>query len=520
MPIKSAYSVSDESASSPGVLERGSLRTQNGRSHFIGSSSGVFFVSTVRHAFANAGSQVVSAAASQSAAVPEDCFVPNEDDASSEELPALGAGSSVPLVSRSPANTAVRLSREIPPELGSPPPPDVARELFMTYFRTWHIFFPFLHGPTVASDLEWLYLDNVERLGSSVNDTHTWERSVNGCQQPLPLPRAIILQCVFNLAALHGAVQLPATSQIQSPRSILPCLIGFAAQGDTLSIQAMFAVELLLVARMSLRTAVIVAGLLSRTIFLAGLHRCPVRYEELSEEDCDIRKRLFWSIYVVDRYLSQALGHPLGIQDSDIDVCSVTGPELHVHPESTAASHDRAQATPQSDSSSRNNLRRILGCQVEHARLLGRTVELFHKSIHVRSIDPQTVLSLRTDLDAWWNSLPANLQESSFEPETSTESQKLGESFNASAFFLLLNNQLRLLMNRPWLSLEPSTPEFQSALQTCIAASRDIIISAKKMREASCALFWPGHLSAVWMAGILLAFACHLDLHPPDKGQR
>lgn len=33
---------------------------------------------------------------------------------------------------------------------------------------------------------------------------------------------------------------------------------------------------------------------------------------------------------MIDRYLSQALGHPLGIQDSDIDVCSLTSPELHI----------------------------------------------------------------------------------------------------------------------------------------------------------------------------------------------
>lgn len=33
------------------------------------------------------------------------------------------------------------------------------------------------------------------------------------------------------------------------------------------------------------------------------------------------------------------------------------------------------------------------------------------------------------------------------------------------------------------------------------------------------AIFWPGYLSMAWMAGIILAFACHLQLYPPEKGR-
>lgn len=81
---------------------------------------------------------------------------------------------------------------------------------------------------------------------------------------------------------------------------------------------------------MSLHTASTVVGLLFRSIFLAGLHHFPASYGELSSDNCDMRKRIFWSAFVIDCYLSQALGHPLGIQDSDIDVCSLTSPELHI----------------------------------------------------------------------------------------------------------------------------------------------------------------------------------------------
>lgn len=34
------------------------------------------------------------------------------------------------------------------PALARPPPPPAAKKLLMMYFRNWHPFFPFLHGPT------------------------------------------------------------------------------------------------------------------------------------------------------------------------------------------------------------------------------------------------------------------------------------------------------------------------------------------------------------------------------------
>src|SRR5271156_5477436 len=47
---------------------------------------------------------------------------------------------------------------------------------------------------------------------------------------------------------------------------------------------------------------------------------------------------------------------------------------------------------------------------VQYARLSGRVLEMFHKSILVRSTDKKTMLLLRADVDAWWNSIPAEMQ--------------------------------------------------------------------------------------------------------------
>ncbi|KFA79685.1 hypothetical protein S40288_09074 [Stachybotrys chartarum IBT 40288] len=213
---------------------------------------------------------------------PEDCIVPEDDDGNQPNRLSRDPGRPCPAPSRAPRPSpgVPSYGPNIPAELGRPPPPEVARMLFMTYFQTWHRFFPFLHGPTDR-------------------------------EPSLPLARAIILQCLFNLSSLYEKVQLPAISRIDRPIKFLSYFLELATKGDISSIQALVAVELLLVARMSSRAAVVVAGLLSRAIFLAGLHRCPIRYRELSVDDCDIRKRLFWTIYVLDRFLSlKPLGTP------------------------------------------------------------------------------------------------------------------------------------------------------------------------------------------------------------------
>lgn len=59
-------------------------------------------------------------------------------------------------------------------------------------------------------------------------------------------------------------------------------------------------------------------GLAMRGCIELGLHRpAPVRTSPLMEE---MRKRVFWTTYCLDRQVSIILGRPLAISDRDIDV--------------------------------------------------------------------------------------------------------------------------------------------------------------------------------------------------------
>ena len=54
-------------------------------------------------------------------------------------------------------------------------------------------------------------------------------------------------------------------------------------------------------------------------MFSSGLNRAhkPSESQDLVEIECE--RRVFWAVYVMDKYLSSALGRPQLLRDEDID---------------------------------------------------------------------------------------------------------------------------------------------------------------------------------------------------------
>lgn len=524
----------------PETPELGSLTAQsNEDSQFVGSSSGVYFINTVKRSFSSS----LDTSGSPEATFPtaEDTLVGTEDSPRERRQ------------RTSSSNTATATYAEVgepPPQwvydpataaaLGSTPPMELAKDLMMMYFKVWHPLFPFLHGPTFLQKMERLYACTSTR--SRTDESHTEHRSI--CW-------TAIFQCVFNLASLlRSDLHLPPESQIHSPSCINPLLGTLSSRHDVTSLQALLAVQVYLVASMSLRPASIVGGCILRAMLHAGLHRCPFRYSELSSHDRDLRKRIFWCAYAIDRFLSQALGLPLGIQDSDIDVCLPAAAEMHV-PRCRGSTFSNSNLLGPNMSESReaqevterqrenigdvqllhggksavdheqeNQRKRecILASYVASGTLTGRALELFHKSILVRSIRRSSVLFLVTDVHKWWNGLPLDLQGRSSGPDKHETSLSCESPFDFTPFFTVLYQHLILLIHRPSLSLDPFTAEFCSGLQTCIGAARGILSALRAQVDSQQALFWPGFLSAAWMSGLVLAFACQLKQYVLAKG--
>ncbi|KAH7357433.1 fungal-specific transcription factor domain-containing protein [Pyrenochaeta sp. MPI-SDFR-AT-0127] len=532
----------------PTPNEIGTLRARpNGESLFVGSSSGVFFINTVRRAFSRAAattnrrqpttSDGLSNANFANLPSPEDCIIGPETQSSQDWLNARGeAAETTP--TQHPHAFGCQGNIE---DLGELPDHAVAKELLITYFRTWHPLLPFLHGPTCLSDLEDAY-------------------AAGQASKPKSLSTGIIFQCLFNIAKLDRP-DLPSlgTSHIRSEEQLMLALSIVSLKCDLPSIQALLAAQLYFVTIMDVRAASSVGGLVLRSIFKSGMHRCPVRYTHLTTNDHDMRKRAFWSAYCLDRYVSQTLGHPLGIQDSDFDVCAPGTIDLHqpvrsvneadegTSPEETVlhlpANHPgRQHASPRHASQSpgnghgegsiepdaqdqsaalpgRNVAETDHGSQqrrenqtaqaqfVRYSQLIGRMMETFHKSIHVRTASHQNILFLKADIDAWGNDLP--------QPALSPllRNQEQPASLDRDVFFWVARQQLLLLVNRPSLSLDPASAEFRYAAQICIGAARSIIRTLESHMDAGGALFWPGSIHSVWMSGLVMAFTCQLKLH-------
>lgn len=523
----------------PGTSEIGSLTANsNEDSQFVGSSSGVYFINTVRRAFST-GKDVPGSGSPETEFPPaEDTLVGAEDSPQHQHKRRQTVSSSRAdsISSAGPTrecHTYWKYDPTISSSLGQPPPLELSKELMMSYFKVWHPLFPFLHGPSFLQAMEGLY--SQEARENPVHDPDSSDhRSV--CW-------TIILQCIFNLASLlRPDLDLPVESRIQSPANMTSLLAVLATRHDIASLQALLAVQVYLVATMSLRLASTFGGCVLRSVLHAGLHRCPFRYTQLSSHDRQLRKRIFWCAYAIDRYLSQALGLPLGIQDSDIDVCLPAAPEIHSprrRPDSnTNRSSENASHTPidssESEQGGRNNVfpapssesphkppseaenrkkETILASYVDSGTLTGRALELFHKSILVRSVRRSSILFLVTDVHKWWNSLPLELQ-----GKTTSNIIENDSPFDFGPFFTVLYQHLILIIHRPSLSSDPTTAEFCSGLQTCIGAARAILAALQNQVDSGQALFWPGFMSAAWMSGLVLAFACQLNQYIITKG--
>jgi hypothetical protein len=520
----------------PKTPEIGSLTAHsNEDSQFVGSSSGVYFIKTVKRAFNDIDGLDSSESNFPTA---EETLVGVEDSPREKRQRTSSVRDTASSADAVESPTEWTYDPSLIGSMGNLPPPEVAKNLMMMYFKVWHPLFPFLHGPTFLQAMEKIY----------ARGTNQSQHAQRSCIDHRSTCWTTILQCVFNLGSLLAPdLNLPPESKIQSPNSINSLLGTLSSRHDIVSLQALLAIQVYLVAKMSLRQASTVGGCILRSMLHAGLHRCPFRYKQLSTHDRQLRKRIFWCAYAIDRYLSQALGLPLGIQDSDIDVCLPAAPEMHspraqttqaanrkaLVSVSTEKSHTREQSELASGGHARLNLANlatrhgdkedigkegILASYVDSGTLTGRALELFHKSILVRSVRRSSVLFLVTDVHKWWNGLPLELQQKPVAFEQRRGPAMADNAFDFGPFFSVLYQHLILIIHRPSLSLDPSTAEFCSGLQTCIGAARSILSALRLQVDSHQALFWPGFLSAAWMSGLVLALACQLKQYVLTKG--
>ncbi|KAL2414182.1 hypothetical protein ABEF95_001086 [Exophiala dermatitidis] len=497
--------------SNDGILlqptEVGSLAASDpDQSEFLGSSSGVYFIDTVFQTFGQIPSEDDDDT-QEPYIVKDYFFVSESSNQHDQQMTSPLPGTAAP---------ASRTIYGIPDQgLGSAPDEQLARELIQTYFRTWHPLLPFMHGPSLLNGLEALY-SNSSRQGSSFRKAFS---------------QMATYQCLFNISSMCNSTDsrvLPAECQIRSSMTLLTWAGFIATAHDMASLQSLIAIQLYLVSRMELRDAATVGGLLLRALIAAGFHRCPWRSLHMSLHDRDMRKRIFWSAYAIDRFLCQALGMPFVLGESDIDICPPSSNELHRPVQSRgqqAVSVERVlahlplnhqslgrgqniaqsgQPSPELDQTpsavvSETGGQDVLFIKfVAWSKIVSQILSLFHKAIRHRVISRDNVLELTSRVHEWWNSLPDNLED---------DQNGIRYKPRLGPFFKFLYHQAIILINRPFLSLPHTNPDCRSSLQTSINASRAMLSAAQEHMRENLFLPWAGLPAGIWTAGLVLALA-------------
>lgn len=181
-----------------------------------------------------------------------------------------------------------------------------------SYFDLWHPAFPFLHAPSIIDFFRQLATNGLRSVTSSPHNMLQYIilRSI------LSISVADRRQMATSSKALHASLVFHSFNDaISSVQLVL------TEETSILSLQALVSVQLFLITMHRYNAASRLEGLAVRMLFQLGLHRCPKRIVSPPNKEAELRKRLFWSIYCIDRYICIRLGTPLGIRSDEMDVC-------------------------------------------------------------------------------------------------------------------------------------------------------------------------------------------------------
>jgi hypothetical protein len=228
-------------------------------------------------------------------------------------------------------------------------------------------------------------------------------------------------------------------------------LSGFIANNNLETIQGLLLMAQFAINEPQSLNAWMVSGLAMRLAIDLGLHR-KVRPSAYSVFESEMRKRVFWAAYAVDRNICIALGRPLGIQDNEInvelplpwsddDLTKGTGPELllpTIHNLSTFIHIIKV---------------RQLGARIQTALYPTNSLTTDIITVH------ENRKILRNELEDWIVAAPRY-------------KQPIVSPFQSSEWFLIAFNHMLLLIYRP----SPVCPEPTiEELQICSDASISLI---------------------------------------------
>lgn len=169
------------------------------------------------------------------------------------------------------------------------------------------------------------------------------------------------------------------------------------------------------------KSAYTYAGMALRLCLTLGLHHNVPEGYTISAVEREHRIRVWWSVYIIDRMTSSKLGHPVTVQDSDIDV--------------DLPSMDKLTPSEQEEFSDPSHLI----AHVKLARISGDIIsDIYGRSSQTKAF-VQSVQKILRSLRTWAETLPASVQISQTKPlkYSSRNVASLHLCFNQVSLFAL-----------------------------------------------------------------------------------
>ncbi|KAJ5811764.1 hypothetical protein N7474_008065 [Penicillium riverlandense] len=345
----------------------------------------------------------------------------------------------------------------------APPDDAVGSQILDAYFNNMHLRLPFL--------------DRTEIL-----DLHAQRY-----QPPGSTPQGQFEKFKLFMVYAIGATISQMTEMYNStpPKAFLVTALQFdPSYRESLSIASIEAMMLLVLYNLrstSNSSVWYMIGLAMRICVDFGFHR-EARYRDLKPHEAEMRRRLFWSVYLTERYTAWALGRPFSIAEEEID----TMPPHNL--DDSINNDDMIRQILSNDASIHTQPQKPTIGRFIASIQLHRIVSQIHTRIYrvdkpISQVLPE-VAPLMASLQDYKQTLPSlDLEEKEF-------------------VHMHWNNSLRILL-QPFLSiLEPQ----DKLIETCLSASGQMCQFFKRLQQRDSSGFSFLLVNSVFMAGLTMCF--------------
>ncbi|GAW16581.1 hypothetical protein ANO14919_060130 [Xylariales sp. No.14919] len=241
-------------------------------------------------------------------------------------------------------------------------------------------------------------------------------------------------------------------------------------------------------------------GILAQCAFSLGLHRHARRFKYSPKEN-EVRKRLWWWIYIFDKMTAISHGLPRLIHDNDVDIDYPLDCDLDNGGSSLISLPLPGETTPVNDFIAFIHLGRILSAILD---------QLYTTTS--RRNGPERMVKLRGELLGWNQRFAGQLggqidSNGLLRPLVSGHDNPPGEPLSR-VWLPLLSNVAAMLIHRPGLTFAETTPEFSESLRWSALSSSLIIDCASVIASGSlyCRIVFPLVPNVIFQSAMMHVF--------------